>query len=317
MAAEPILAMRAASFVPRGHAARATVLADYWALTKPDVNLLIAVTTAAAFALGSRAALSALPWWRLFHTLAGTVLVASGAATLNQWMERHFDARMRRTARRPVAAGRIAPRRARWFGTLLSLGGVAYLLAATGLLAAVLATVTLLAYLWLYTPAKRRTPLCTLIGAVPGAMPPLIGWAAARGHLDPEAWMLFAVLFLWQFPHFMAIAWMYRDDYDRAGYRVLPAGEAREAFVTNQTLLAVVALVPASVLPVVTGYASPLYGLGAVILGVGFADCAARFAVRPAASAARQLLLASIAYLPLVFALMLFPGLRSTSQVTP
>jgi protoheme IX farnesyltransferase len=128
---------------------------------------------------------------------------------------------------------------------------------------------------------------------------------------------LFLVLFLWQFPHFMAIAWMYQDDYDRAGYRVLPAGEGRASFVTNQTLLAVVALVPTSLLPVVAGYATPLYGLGAVILGVGFADCAARFALRPSAPAARQLLLASIAYLPLVFALMLLPGLRSAPQVTP
>jgi protoheme IX farnesyltransferase len=298
-------------------ATRFTVLSDYWTLTKPDVNVLIAVTTAAAFALGSRATASPLPWWRLLNALAGTVLVASGAAALNQWMERPFDARMRRTARRPVAAGRIAPGQARQFGALLSLGGVAYLLAATGPLAAVLATVTLLTYLGLYTPAKRRTPLCTLIGAVPGAMPPLIGWAAARGHLDPEAWMLFAVLFFWQLPHFMAIAWMYRDDYDRAGYHVLPAGEAREAFVTKQTLLAVLALVPASLLPVVTGHTSPFYCLGALILGLGFAEYAARFAVRPASSAARQLLLASIAYLPLLFALMLLPGLRSASQVTP
>ena len=269
-----------------------------------DVNVLIAVTTAAAFALGSRDALSALPWWRLFHTLAGTVLVASGAATLNQWMERHFDARMRRTARRPVAAGRIAPGQRQKTPNEIALN----ILLAGLTIIFLLATVTLLAYLWLYTPAKRRTPLCTLIGAVPGAMPPLIGWAAARGRLDPEAWMLFAVLFLWQFPHFMAIAWMYRDDYDRAGYRVLPAGEAREAFVTNQTLLAVVALVPASLLPVVTGYASPLYGLGAVILGVGFAECT---------SAARQLLLASIVYLPLLFTLMLLPGLRLAAPVTP
>jgi heme o synthase len=148
-------------------------------------------------------------------------------------------------------------------------------------------------------------------------MPPLIGSAAASGRLASEAWVRYLILFLWQFPHFMAIAWMYRDDYDRAGYRVLPRGEAREAFVKNQTLLAVVALVPVSLLPVVAGYASPLYGLGAVILGVGFADCASRFAFRPATSAARQLLLASIAYLPLVFALMLLPGLRSASQVTP
>ena len=316
MATDRILAM-VVPRVPPARATRATVLSDYWALTKPDVNVLIAVTTAAAFALGTRAALSDVPWWRLFHTLAGTVLVASGAATLNQWMEHHFDARMRRTARRPVAAGRIAPGPARRFGTLLSLGGLAYLLAASGLLAAVLAAVTLLAYLWLYTPAKRRTPLCTLIGAVPGAMPPLIGWAAARGRLDPEAWMLFAIVFLWQFPHFMAIAWMYRDDYDRAGYQVLPAGNERVSFVTNHALLAVVGLVPATLLPLVAGYASPLYALGAVILGVGFADCAARFARLPSAAAARQLLVASILYLPLLFTLMVLPGLRSAPQVTP
>jgi protoheme IX farnesyltransferase len=203
-----------------------------------------------------------------------------------------------------VASGRITPGPARTFGTLLSLAGVAYLLATTGVIPASLAAGTLLAYLLLYTPAKRRTPLCTLIGAVPGAMPPLIGWAAARGRLDPEAWMLFAIVFLWQFPHFMAIAWMYRDDYDRAGYRVLPAGEARLRFVTDQTLLAVVALVPVSLLPLVAGYASPLYGLGAVILGVGFADRAARFALRASATAARQLLLASVVYLPLLFALL-------------
>ena len=316
MAADRILATLVPLF-PRARAARFTVLSDYWALTKPDVNVLIGVTTAAAFALGSCAALSDLPWWRLFHTLAGTVLVASGAATLNQWMERRFDARMRRTARRPVADGRIAPGQARRFGTLLSLGGLSYLLAATGLPAAALAAFTLLAYLGLYTPAKRRTPLCTLIGAVPGAMPPLIGWAAACGRLDPEAWMLFAIVFLWQFPHFMAIAWMYRDDYDRAGYRVLPAGEARKAFVTNQTLLPVVALVPASLLPVVSGYASPLYGLGAMILAIGFADSAARFVLQPAAPAARQLLLASIVYLPLVFALLLLPGFGSGPAVRP
>jgi protoheme IX farnesyltransferase len=286
---------------------RPTVAFEYWALTKPDVNVLIAITTAAGFYIASPVALAAAA---LGHTVAGTLLVASGAAVLNQWMERHFDARMRRTARRPVAAGRIAPGRAREFGTLLSLSGVAYLLAAAGVLAAVLATATLLAYLLVYTPAKRRTPLCTVIGAVPGAMPALIGWAAARGRLDPEAWMFFAIVFLWQFPHFMAIAWMYRDDYDRAGYRVLPSGERRASFVTNQTLLAVVALVPVSLLPVAAGYASPLYGLGAVILGMAFADVAARFALRPSGSAARRLLLASIVYLPLVFTLMTLPGLR-------
>jgi protoheme IX farnesyltransferase len=290
--------------VPVAHGAGATVASDYWALTKPDVNLLIAVTSAVGFALGARLDVQPLPWFRLLHALAGTVLVSAGAAALNQWMEHRFDARMRRTARRPVASGRITPARARTFGTLLSLAGVAYLLATTGVIPALLATATLLAYLLLYTPAKRRTPLCTLIGAVPGAMPPLIGWAAARGRLDAEAWMLFAIVFLWQFPHFMAIAWMYRDDYERAGYRVLPAGEAGARFVSSQTLLPIVALVPVSLLPLVAGAASPLYGLGAVVLGLGFADRAARFAGRPSARAARPLLLASIVYLPLLFALL-------------
>ena len=302
MASERIAAANVVPF-PRPRAQRATVASDYWALTKPDVNVLIAITTAAGYCLASRADLS-LSWLGVVHTLVGTALVASGAATLNQWIERELDGRMRRTARRPVASGRIEPGRARAFGILLSLAGVAYLLAATGPLAALLATLTWLGYLFLYTPAKRRTPLCTLIGAVPGAMPPLIGWAAARGRLEAEAWMLFAIVFLWQFPHFMAIAWMYRDDYDRAGYRILPAGEARLRFVTEQTLLAVVALVPVSLLPLVTGYASPLYGLGAVMLGVGFADRAARFAQRATAPAARQLLLASVVYLPLLFALL-------------
>jgi heme o synthase len=308
MASERVATATVVPF-PRARADRATVGSDYWALTKPDVNVLIAITTAAGYGLGSRAGLSPLSWLGLVHALVGTALVASGAAALNQWIEHGLDARMRRTARRPVASGRIEPGRARAFGILLSLAGVAYLLVASGELAALLATATLLAYLFLYTPAKRRTPLCTLIGAVPGAMPPLIGWAAARGRLDPEAWMLFAIVFLWQFPHFMAIAWMYRDDYDRAGYRVLPSGEGRGPFVTNQTLLAVVALVPASVLPLAAGYASPLYGLGAVILGVGFADCAARFVFSPSGSSARRLLLASIVYLPLVFTLLMLTGL--------
>src|SRR5262245_3158420 len=210
---------------------RPTALSDHWAMTKPDVNLLIAITTATAFCLAARAGGAPFPWVRLLHTLAGTMLVASGAAVLNQWMERHFDALMRRTARRPVAAGRIQPGRALALGTLASLAGLAYLAGAVGWLPSLLALATLLAYLFLYTPAKRRTPLCTLIGAIPGAIPPLIGWAAARGRLDAGAWLLYAIVFLWQFPHFMAIAWMYRDDYDRAGYLVLPRGVAQSRLV--------------------------------------------------------------------------------------
>jgi protoheme IX farnesyltransferase len=241
---------------------------------------------------------------RLLHTLAGTFFVASGAAALNQWMERRFDARMRRTARRPVAAGRIEPVRALAFGTLASLAGGADLLLAVGPLPSLLALGTLLSYLLLYTPLKRVTPLCTLIGAVPGAIPPVIGWAAARGRLDPEAWVLFATVFLWQFPHFMAIAWMYRDDYDRAGYLVLPPGETRARFVVLQTLLPLLALILASVLPALVGQAGRSYGIGALVLSLGFFHSGVRFALRGSGTAARQLLLASIVYLPLLFVLM-------------
>ena len=304
MAAGPMLAAPALALAPRRPFPVAAALADYWAMSKPDVNFLIAITTGTAFTLASRAALPGFPWTALLHTLGGTVLVATGAATLNQWMERRFDARMRRTARRPVAAGRIEPARALAAGMLESAAGAVYLAVAVGVLASLLAVVTLLGYLLLYTPAKRVTPLCTLIGTVPGALPTLIGWAAARDRLEPEAWALFAIVFLWQFPHFMAIAWMYREDYDRAGYRVLPGGQARARLVTLQSLLPLLALVPASLLPGSTGARSLAYGVGAVVLGLGFTYYGTRFALRPSAPGARQLLVASIVYLPSLFAVM-------------
>jgi protoheme IX farnesyltransferase len=188
---------------------------------------------------------------------------------------------------------------------MLSLGGTAYLVVAAGVLAALLAAATLLSYLFMYTPLKRLTPLCTLIGAFPGAAPPLIGWAAARGSLDSEAWVLYAIVFLWQFPHFMAIAWMYRDDYDRAGYLVLPRGQARAGFVTLHTLLPLLALLPLSLFPVPAGEPSMFYGIGAVSLGLCFLYYGVRLALRRSGSAARQLLLASVIYLPALFVLML------------
>jgi protoheme IX farnesyltransferase len=279
-------------------------------MTKPEVNFLIAITTATAFFIGSPETLSAFPWIRLLHTVFGTVLVASGAATLNQWMEYRFDANMRRTARRPVAAGRIDPVSARRFGTVLSFAGLAYLAITAGPLASVLAAVTLLSYLLLYTPLKRRTPLCTMIGAFPGAVPPLIGWAAARGSLDSDAWVLYATVFLWQFPHFMAIAWMYRDDYDRAGYLVLPRGHARARFVTLQTLLPLLALLSLSLFPVHAGEPSMLYSIGAVSLALCFLWYGVRLTLRRSGSAARQLLLASIIYLPSLFVLMILGSSR-------
>jgi heme o synthase len=274
---------------------------EYWALTKPDINFLIAITTAVAFVVAAPASLSSVPWTALVNTLFGTTLAASGAATLNQWMERDYDGRMRRTARRPIAAGRIEPARAVSFGALLSVGGVVYLMATAGGLAAVLATFTVASYLCVYTPLKRRTPLCTMIGAVPGATPPLIGWAAARGSLSPEAWLLFAIVFLWQFPHFMAIAWMYREDYDRAGYRVLPRGGGRVPFVVLQTALPLVALVFVSVLPALMGRATILHGCAAVLLGLAFLVCGLQFTTTRSRSSARRLLLVSILYLPLLF----------------
>ncbi len=305
MATEPILGAFDSAVIERGRSLSSSALSDYWALTKPEVNFLIAITAAAGFWMGSSAALSHFPWIPLLHTLLGTVLVASGAATLNQRIELRFDRQMKRTARRPLASGRIEPPRALWFGVSLSLSGAVYLAVFTNGLASLLAALTLLGYLFLYTPLKRITPLCTLIGAVPGAAPPLIGWAAARGRLDPEAWALYAIVFLWQFPHFMAIAWMYREDYVRAGYLVLPEGDLRERFVALQTLLASLALIPVGLIPAITGASGFIYFAGALTSGLAFFCYSAPFAFRRSNVAARQLLAASIIYLPAVFGLMM------------
>jgi protoheme IX farnesyltransferase len=279
-------------------------LFDYWELTKPEINFLIAITTAAAFWIGSPAAPAHFPCMPFLHALLGTVLVASGAATLNQLIEFRYDALMRRTARRPLTSGRIAPSHALWFGVLLSVLGVVYLAALTNSFASLLAALTLLSYLFLYTPLKRITPLCTLVGAVPGAAPPLIGWTAARGHLDPAAWVLFAIVFLWQFPHFMSIAWMYREDYARAGYLVLPSGEVKDHFVAWECVLPALGLFAVAIVPALRGQSGLAYFAGAIILGGVLLYYSARFAIQRSAASARQLLLASILYLPVLFALL-------------
>jgi protoheme IX farnesyltransferase len=303
MASEPILAALDARVVQPRRAAR--VLSDYWALTKPEINFVIAITTAAGFWLGSPETVSQLPWAALVHTLFGTVLVASGAATLNQVIELRFDALMKRTARRPVASGRMLCSHALWFGMALSILGVAYLEVTTNSLASLLAAFTLMSYLFLYTPLKRRTPLCTLVGAVPGAMPPLIGWAAAHGHLEAGAWVLFAIVFLWQFPHFMAIAWMYREDYARAGYLVLPLGESKGHFATWQTLAGCMALVPVGLTPTVAHVLGFAGSVAVIVLSLIFSYYGAHFAYRRSSVTARHLLAASIIYLPVVFALIM------------
>jgi protoheme IX farnesyltransferase len=305
MATEPILAVLDVPALPCPRVARSTLLSDYWALTKPEVNFLIVITTFAGFYLGSGTGWHDFPFGRAINAVLGTLLVASGTGTLNQYIERRFDAQMRRTARRPLAAGRLKPSAVLWFGIALSVLGSVYLAAAVNLLASLLAIATLLSYLFFYTPLKRKTPLCTLVGAFPGAMPPLIGWAAAWGKLPFEAWILYAVLFLWQFPHFMAIAWMYREDYSRAGYLVLPHDDSvRARWVNLQTVLPLLALVPLSLLPGLMGEAK-FYFIGALLLGAGFAFYAAQFVFHRSNSAARRLLAASIIYLPSLFVVML------------
>jgi heme o synthase len=305
MASEPTIAvLGVAPLTQRSRASRLfAAMPDYWALTKPEVNFLILITTFAGFYLAPANSPGGFRILLALHVLLGTLLVAGGTATLNQFFERDFDAHMRRTARRPVASGRIRPSYALWFGISLSLAGAAYLALAVNLLASLLAVGTLLSYLFVYTPLKRRTPLCTLVGAFPGAVPPLIGWAATSGRLEPRAWLLYAVVFLWQFPHFMAIAWMYRDDYARAGYLVLPAGSRRDRFVIWQSLVASLALIPLSLIPAVTAASGRAYSVGALILGSIFLYYSARFAFHRSHIAARRLLTASIVYLPAVFVL--------------
>ena len=221
-------------------------LRDYYALTKPEVNLLILMTTSAGYYLGSTGPLRI---GRLLVTLAGTLLVASGTATLNQWMERRYDAQMRRTASRPLASGRLSGRQAGAFGVALSVAGGALLAITVNLASALLAIGTLLAYLLIYTPLKRKTPLCTLLGAVPGAMPTLIGWAAASGAIGRGAWLLFGILFLWQFPHFLAIALLYREDYAGAGFRMLPSFDVDGRFTKAEIVVFAVVLVILTMLP--------------------------------------------------------------------
>jgi heme o synthase len=306
MATERIVVVLDLSLVQQHRHSHPAAFSDYWALTKPEVNFLIVVTTFAGFYLGCTAPWRDFPFLLSINAVLGTLLVASGTGTLNQYIERRFDAQMRRTARRPLAAGRLKPSAVLWFGIALSVFGSVYLAAAVNLLTSLLALGTLLSYLFFYTPLKRKSPLCTLVGAFPGAMPPLIGWAAASGQISFEAWVLYAVLFLWQFPHFMAIAWMYREDYARAGYRVLPGDErSKNRFVNLQTLLPLLSLAPISLLPALEVRSSTLYCVAASLLSVGFFYFGAEFLLCKSNSAARRLLATSIIYLPSLFVLMM------------
>ena len=307
MATEPTIAvLNGACEAQEGRAATFfSTVSDYWTLTKPEVNFLILITTFAGFYLASTSGLVSFHSLLAFHTVLGTLLVAGGTATLNQALECSFDRQMRRTARRPVAAGRIPRSHAFVFGISLALAGAVYLRFEVNGLACLLAIITLATYLFLYTPLKRVTPLCILVGAFPGAMPPLIGWAAARGRLDPESWVLYAIVFLWQFPHFMAIAWMYREDYARAGYLVLPFNEQRDRYVMWQSFVASLVLLAVSLVQASYEKSSLVYFAGALMIGAIFVYYSARLALRKSNVSARQLLVVSILFLPAIFVLMM------------
>ena len=282
---------------------RAAVAAsDLAELVKARLSLLTLATAMAGFALGVR---EAWDWLLLSATLAGTALSAAGAAALNQWWEREHDGLMKRTRQRPLPAGRMASSDAFIAGLVLSFAGVACLALFANVLSAALAAATIVFYILVYTPLKRVTTLNTIIGAVPGALPPLIGWTAARGSIDAEGLTLFAILFLWQMPHFLAIAWLYRDDYAQAGFKMLSEGDESGVMTGRQAVVYSLALLAVSLLPSVFFGYSALYFYGALALGVGFTALAGKFAVSGGSvPAARALFLGSIAYLPLLLGLM-------------
>jgi heme o synthase len=276
--------------------------ADYLALAKPRLNLLVIATSAAGFYAGAGGRLDVAPF---VHTLMGTAFVAGGASGFNQIYERKTDLLMHRTRLRPLPDGRLSTAEARVFSIALSGLGLVQLAFGANLLAAAVALATLLVYIAVYTPMKLRSPLATLVGAVPGALPPLIGWAAARGALSRDAWTLFAIVFCWQIPHFYAIAWLYREDYQRAGFPMLPVIEPTGRRAGRQAAVFGALLPPLAVAPFFTGLAGPWYLAGALLLSAGLFALAVRFALQRSTARARRLFLGSLVYLPALWALML------------
>ena len=278
-------------------------LSDYLELTKPRLSLLVLATTAVGFWLGVRRVEELA---RVTPLLIGTAFVVGGANALNQWLERVPDGLMKRTQHRPLPAGRLAPEAAFRFGVALSAGGIACLALAVNERCAMLAAASWASYVFLYTPMKRWTACCTLLGAVPGALPPVIGWVGARNAGGAQAWALFAILFVWQLPHFLSLALLYRDDYERAGFRLLPLIESDGRITARQIALYGLALVPVSLVPTLLGVAGPTYFYGALALGVVFSVIALRTSWQRSAKSARQLFHASILYLPALLGLLAF-----------
>jgi protoheme IX farnesyltransferase len=280
--------------------------AEYVALTKPGLTLLSVVTAVGGAYLASFNTLQYMP---LLHTMIGTALVGGGAGALNQFAEREYDARMKRTRSRPVAAGRIRPSEALIFGLFLVAAGVSYLLRFASVAAGVLAFLTVAFYLFLYTPLKRRTPFATVVGGVAGALPPLIGWASVQGGVSVRGWSLFFILFFLQTPHFLSLAWTYRQDYERAGYRVLTVLDPSGAVPSRQILVHSLALIPAVLMPTLVGLSGMLYFWGGLALSGAFCWRAVRLFSTRSAREARKLFLTSLAFLPLLFLLMVLDRL--------
>lgn len=274
---------------------------EFVSLTKPRVVLMVLGTTAVAYRLGS---LGRPDWVGLLHALLGTGLAAAGSLALNQFLERKSDACMERTRHRALPSGRLVPGEAFGFGSLAVLSGLGYLAVIVGPLAAAVTLITAGLYLFVYTPLKRVTPLCSILGAIPGALPTVTGWVAARGELGSGAGVLFAILFFWQIPHTLAIARLYQKDYARAGIRVLPVVDPQEGSTERQIVVGCLALWIAALLPTLVGLTGWLYLLGALMLGSAFLACGVTHALRPSRMSARRVVLASVLYLPLLLALM-------------
>src|SRR6202012_4510941 len=274
----------------------------YVALTKPDVSFLVLITTAAGYYMGARGPVN---WLHMLQTVFATMLIAAGTAALNHYIERESDRYMRRTASRPLPSGGLQPAQALVFGIVLSVAGAFALYYIAGWIAALLGVVTCVGYLFGYTPLKKRTVWATFVGAFPGAIPPMIGWVAATGSLDRGAWLLFAILFLWQFPHFHAIAWMYREDYARAGILMLPVVDPDGKSTARRIMLYSLALIPISLMPKFFAMAGTVYLYGALALGLAFLYYGLGIRTDRTRQQARRVLLASVVYLPALFSLML------------
>ena len=293
------------------HTAARSRGADFVSLTKPRLNSLVLVTSATAYFLADG---HLLPWSTLFHTLMGTALVAGGASALNQHWERDTDRLMRRTRLRPLPDARLHPQDALWFGIALSAAGLAQLTLGVNLVAAAVAALTLLSYVLLYTPLKLKTSLSTVVGAVPGALPAVLGWAAATSSVSAGGWILFGIVFMWQMPHFLAIAWLFREDYANAGFPLLPVIEPDGRSTGRQTVLYAAGLLPVSLLPMAVGMASAYYVVGAITLGAVLMVLSLEFAASRSMPAARRLFYGTILYLPLLWIVLLADHFRNVAQ---